>query len=527
MDLRTSLTNKLNSQGPLALLVTLILAITGAFILRFAMEEGIGVSSDSIAYIGISENLVAGRGLTWLGGGGLEPVTHFPPLYPIVLAGLQLFGMEGLESARILNILLFGCNIFLIGLLVWQATNIGWITMLGASLAAFSPILIDWHTMAMTEPLYLFLGSISLFFLIRYQRTRVPRHLIISIVSISLTSLTRYAGLSLLATGTIAILLDFKGRQGEKSRNAIFMVCGGFLPLAVWMARNFVLAGTSTNRILNWHPPSRATLKRPLGIIWEWIFPFKFTFPALLAMVFVITMLILILIAIYVRSSSSNRLRLFHKVLNNYPVLVLIVYSISYSFLLLLTLTFLDASTPLDMRTTLPLYVPLGILCISSLPHLYSKVQNRAVGVLVGMALALLLFSYMDRSYNLVKIRRDEPRGYGSPALRDYVLKELFDLPPDTVFYTNNLEILYFFYGRIGIGTPIPVDSVKMVENDNYKTRVLEMRETLKGGNAVLVFFHGGIQEVQGEWVEDLSLAIDGYGVAVYTNAELASNMAH
>ncbi len=116
MDLRASLTNKLSSQGSLSLLVTLVLAVIGAIILRFALELGIGVSSDSIAYVGISENLVAGRGLTWLGGGGLEPVTHFPPLYPIVLAGLQLFGMEGLESARFLNILLFGCNIFLIGL---------------------------------------------------------------------------------------------------------------------------------------------------------------------------------------------------------------------------------------------------------------------------------------------------------------------------------------------------------------------------------------------------------------------------
>jgi len=390
MDFRTSFSNKLNSHGSLILLITLVLAITGAIILSFAMELGIGVSSDSIAYVGISENLIAGRGLTWLGGGGLEPVTHFPPLYPIVLAGLQLFGMEGLESARLLNILLFGSNIFLIGLLVWQTTNIGWITILGASLAAFSPILINWHVIAMTEPLFLFLSSISLFFLIRYQRTHISLHLICSIVAISLASLTRYAGLSLIATGTIVILLDFKRRLGEKSRKAIFMLWIGFLPMAVWMARNFLLVGTSTNRSLNWHPPSRATLKRPFGIIWEWLFPFKFTFPILLAMIFVIGALILILLAIYMRSSSSSRLRLFHKVLNNPPVFILILYSISYSFMLLLTLTFFDASTPIDIRTTLPLYVPLGILCISSLPHVYSKIQNRVVGVLVSIILFLL-----------------------------------------------------------------------------------------------------------------------------------------
>ena len=195
--------------------------------------------------------------------------------------------------------------------------------------------------------------------------------------------------------------------------------------------------------------------------------------------------------------------------------------------MLLLTITFLDASTPMDIRTTLPLYVPLGILGISSLQYLCSKVQNRTVCILVSITVTLLLFSYIARSYSLVQIRREEPRGYGSPVLRDYVLKELFDLPPDTVFYTNNLELLYFFYDRIGIGTPIPVDPVKMIENNNYMTRVLEMREILKEGNAVLVYFHKGTSEVQGEWVEGLSIAISRNGVTVFAIAELASNLAH
>ncbi len=40
----------------------------------------------------------------------------------------------------------------------------------------------------------------------------------------------------------------------------------------------------------------------------------------------------------------------------------------------------------------------------------------------------------MDATQQLAKYRGKAPGGYGSPALRDYVFRELFDLPPDTVF---------------------------------------------------------------------------------------------
>jgi len=61
-------------------------------------------------------------------------------------------------------------NVLLAGLLVRSITNQFWPPILAALLSASSPILVDWHIIAMTEPLFLFLGSIGLYLLNQFSR---------------------------------------------------------------------------------------------------------------------------------------------------------------------------------------------------------------------------------------------------------------------------------------------------------------------------------------------------------------------
>jgi len=125
---------------------------------------------------------------------------------------------------------------------------------------------------------------------------------------------------------------------------------------------------------------------------------------------------------------------------------------------------------------------------------------------LIGATVLLLLFSYIDRSTKIIQFRRDTPRGYGGPALRENLFEELLDLPQGTAIFTNNLELLYFFYGRIGLATPIPLDSVKMVQNPDYSKQVQEMSGQLLTGSYVLVIFPSGDRPSPVDWVEDLTL---------------------
>ena len=53
-----------------------------------------------------ARNLLAGRGLTipWGAWAG-QPVSHFPPLFPLVLAAIGSLGLDPWDAARYLNAL--------------------------------------------------------------------------------------------------------------------------------------------------------------------------------------------------------------------------------------------------------------------------------------------------------------------------------------------------------------------------------------------------------------------------------------
>ncbi|HVQ39512.1 MAG TPA: hypothetical protein VMS31_18380, partial [Pyrinomonadaceae bacterium] len=106
-----------NSPGPI-----LLLALLAILIVWLATRFGIGITPDSTVYLDAAHNLLNGRGLTALTGRGeFEPLTHYPPLYPAVLALLTRlgiwFGAQSVEgTARVLNSFIFGANVLLVGI---------------------------------------------------------------------------------------------------------------------------------------------------------------------------------------------------------------------------------------------------------------------------------------------------------------------------------------------------------------------------------------------------------------------------
>src|SRR5689334_17620275 len=115
---------------------------------------GAGVAADSIRYLSTAENFLAGRGLVDYTG---WPLVWWPPLYPLLLAGISFVTrLDVLEAGWILNILTYGMNIFLSGVL-FEKTLRGWpVFKYLASLFVFlSPSLLSMHSAILSEPLYL------------------------------------------------------------------------------------------------------------------------------------------------------------------------------------------------------------------------------------------------------------------------------------------------------------------------------------------------------------------------------------
>ena len=143
------------SQYSLAIGLT-IFGLAGFALIWFSTPWGIGVGYDSIFYLSAADNLLSGSGLSRLDGyGNIIPLTHFPPLYPILLAVLSfVLRMDMVSVSGLLSAISFGCLVFLTGWLVYTITKTLIPGILSAIIVLSSPVLLDLQFLAMTEPLF-------------------------------------------------------------------------------------------------------------------------------------------------------------------------------------------------------------------------------------------------------------------------------------------------------------------------------------------------------------------------------------
>jgi len=136
----------------------ILLSLCGYFLLLYTTPQGLGLNDDSIAYIAAARSLMAGDGFreAWLISN--NPMTHFPPGFPSILALIGLLtGLDPLRGARVFNALLFGLNVGLTGWLGWRMTGSRVASLIVALLTLTSSSLLYVHSRAMSEPLYIFL----------------------------------------------------------------------------------------------------------------------------------------------------------------------------------------------------------------------------------------------------------------------------------------------------------------------------------------------------------------------------------
>src|SRR6185503_5280506 len=91
-----------------------LLALAGmVLVFLITYRFGPGISTDGARYLSTAESLIEGRGFyDYLH----IPLTQFPPLYSILIAGLSsITGMDVFIAAQYLNILTFGLVIWLAG----------------------------------------------------------------------------------------------------------------------------------------------------------------------------------------------------------------------------------------------------------------------------------------------------------------------------------------------------------------------------------------------------------------------------
>jgi 4-amino-4-deoxy-L-arabinose transferase-like glycosyltransferase len=184
-----------------------ILGITGTvLVLLTTSQYGAGLSTDSVAYIATARNMAHGLGATSLDG---NPLVLQAPFYSLLLACIdRLFGVDPLSSAPVVNALILGLLVYVSGSLISRHLTQGYVfALLGAAAVLLSPALFGVSVMAWSEPLFVLFVVLFLLCLESWLQDKGRAWFAILTLSAALACITRYAGVTLVLTGGLAILL--------------------------------------------------------------------------------------------------------------------------------------------------------------------------------------------------------------------------------------------------------------------------------------------------------------------------------
>jgi 4-amino-4-deoxy-L-arabinose transferase-like glycosyltransferase len=342
---------------PLLCAIVLGLAVLGFVGIILCTPGGIGLYSDSVVYVGIARNLLRGEGVTYFDDNGqMAAVTHYAPLYPLIVSAVGLMGIDPLEGARWVNALLFGANIMLASAIVFASTRSFAASVFASLLVATAFPMVQIHSTALTEPLCLFLGFLGLYLLALYLNGSKHAMFYLSALSIALSSLTRYAGVVFVLTGAAGLFwLSTWNWKTKLTRASLFCVLSA-LPLAAWVVRNSLSAGNAVNRTFAVHLPGAKDLATALEAVCLWLFPVTVFGEA------VWPRLLILLVVIGVLSWSATKMALLGSRLHQICALFLFAYC-AFVFA---SRSLLDAAIPFDTRMLAPAYFAAMIIVVSA-----------------------------------------------------------------------------------------------------------------------------------------------------------------
>jgi 4-amino-4-deoxy-L-arabinose transferase-like glycosyltransferase len=460
IDLHDECPNQIMRQR-VPLIALLLVSLLASALVIYTTHWGAWAGSDSAAYLATARSLASGNGFQVLKPSG-EAAILMPPLYPLLLAGLNLVGISLLESARWLGVVLFGLTILVIGLSFLRLSNSAWLAVpVGALLLSF-PVMLRSYSGIMSEAPFLVLTLAGLFLLGNYLSNGSHPWLVGAAITCALAALTRFIGAALLPVALVLLLLlrptPLKRRLGDIVIFSLIFAIPTFTWL-VWYAQH----APAAIEIARWDDlweyltPVRAGL---VNVLWEWL-PFQETLPVH-RYLYKLATLVLLTTGIFggtvwvgfrlhardLRKWIADRdMRLF-TICALFVILYLLVFTLIYLFRY--------PPQDVDERTLLPLF-PAFVVMIFSMASLIicsapTDRLQRWLSSLPWLLLVLGLSTYLPKSLAMADQIHRTGEGYTHAAWRaSQTTRALQELPPDITIISNDTGAILFFTGRMAI----------------------------------------------------------------------------
>jgi len=432
--------------------LTLLAGIGLVFILLTTSKYGAGVSSDAARNLSTADSLLTGKGFVDMIGG---PFILWPPLYPLVLAGLSLLTKwNTFQVAWYLNVVLYPVNIWLSGWLLYVIFKEKPIyAFAGAMVILLSRSTLRIYANVASEPLFAMLMLLFFFAAAKFLKDGSGSALWLMFVAAGLATLQRYLGVVLFGVGGL-VVMSKNGFRGILQ--AIIPILVSIFPTCIWVIfHNYPVSGTLFGpRDLGAMLPLENISLSLTKVFWWFIPRLSFLDPLLLRPWILLIGFISLLIVINKIADWRNWMT----ALKNGYVWPALVFSVIYYFLLAFTVVtadHLDLTSDRYYVVILPVVLALVFITLDKL--LLSHINLRSSIVTYGLAsIVILWFVYplfSLQGYIRQALIQGEPTNYNianSAQFREMSVvkaaQPILDKDPSALVYSNYINIVWFIY---------------------------------------------------------------------------------
>ena len=221
----------------LDLLIIAVSALGAALVMARTLPHGVGLTHDSLYYIEVARNVLAGEGLVNHDG---AIHTIWPQGYPLLLA-IAGFGIVDPHSiAGPLNAALFGLTIFAVGRYLRGRLETRVLTLWACLAIALALPLADLARFAMPETAFILFAALALIQTDRALRDDKAAALALAAALCALAWQMRYVGAAVPALAGLALLLAWGMPLSRRLRRAALFAAIAGAPMALWLLRTYL-----------------------------------------------------------------------------------------------------------------------------------------------------------------------------------------------------------------------------------------------------------------------------------------------
>lgn len=451
-------------------------AILAALISLWGTAFAPATNEDSAAYICGAQALLE-KG-AFLACGSSRPQIWFPPFYSFLLAGLDAVGLWRMDGARALCAICFAISTLLTGALLYTSTYSLVLSIVGEFIFLTMGDLVTAHLYAMSEAPFVVLLLLFTLWTWRALDDDRTRWLVGAGLAAAAASLTRYMGASLILAGGAAIACyDARPLRIRLRRAAIFLV-SACVPVAVWMCRNLYDSRTLTLRRWGYYSLDAGQYPKAAYTVVRWFYPFSSEVCTAIGAPVIIGVLLAFAVVIYWNPGKLAWL--------------LAVVALTNVAFIVTSRLFLDPYVVFAGRMLVPILVCLLIVTLLVVYTILTtpKVNLRWQGIAITLT-GLFLIVNAGQAHEILNFGRDRGYELSWRYFRESALIGwLSNLPPDTVIYSDEIEPIFFFSGRIAYLLPIITDPNGKKVLASLPDEIKLMHERLGNRTGVIVYFY-------------------------------------